>query len=124
MKKSRHSTEQIIRILREADAGASTEEEFRTLIPNTQAFGMQTRNLGSKQRVTAGRGGTAREARLVESFLRKGVPGSGFEIGLEGQGTPLAGESGSACDIERGVLGGGGVFAAIVLLYATAQVAR
>ncbi len=38
MKKSRHSTEQIIRILREADAGATTEEVCRKHNKSSQSF--------------------------------------------------------------------------------------
>jgi putative transposase len=49
MKKSRHSTEKIIRILREADAGATTEEVCRTHNISAQTFYRWRKKYGGMQ---------------------------------------------------------------------------
>ena len=49
MKKSRHSTEQIIRILREADAGATTEEVCRKHNISAQSFYRWRKKYGGMQ---------------------------------------------------------------------------
>lgn len=49
MKKSRHSTEQIIRILREADAGATTEEVCRNHNISAQTFYRWRKKYGGMQ---------------------------------------------------------------------------
>lgn len=49
MKKSRHSTEQIIRILREADAGATTEEVCRNHNISSQTFFRWRKKYGGMQ---------------------------------------------------------------------------
>ena len=49
MKKSRHSTEQIIRILREVDAGASTEEVCRNHNISAQTFYRWRKKYGGMQ---------------------------------------------------------------------------
>lgn len=49
MKKSRHSTEQIIRILREADAGATTEEVCRDHNISSQTFYRWRKKYGGMQ---------------------------------------------------------------------------
>lgn len=49
MKKSRHSTEQIIRILREADGGATTEEVCREHNISSQTFYRWRKKYGGMQ---------------------------------------------------------------------------
>ena len=49
MKKSRHSTEAIIRILREADAGATTEEVCRNHNISSQTFYRWRKKYGGMQ---------------------------------------------------------------------------
>lgn len=49
MKKSRHSSEQIIRILREADAGATTEEVCRKYNISAQSFYRWRKKYGGMQ---------------------------------------------------------------------------
>jgi putative transposase len=49
MKKSRHSTEQIIRILREADAGATTEAVCRNHNISSQTFYRWRKKYGGMQ---------------------------------------------------------------------------
>ena len=49
MKKSRHSTEQIIRILREADGGATTEEVCRNHNISAQTFYRWRKKYGGMQ---------------------------------------------------------------------------
>jgi putative transposase len=49
MKKSRHSTEQIIRILREADAGAATDEVCRNHNISMQTFYRWRKKYGGMQ---------------------------------------------------------------------------
>ena len=49
MKKSRHSNQQVIRILREADAGASTEEVCRKHNISTQTFYRWRKKYGGMQ---------------------------------------------------------------------------
>ena len=49
MKQSRHSTEKIIRILREADAGATTEEVCRNHNISSQTFYRWRKKYGGMQ---------------------------------------------------------------------------
>ena len=49
MKQSRHSTEQIIRILREADAGATNEEICRKYNISSQSFYRWRKKYGGMQ---------------------------------------------------------------------------
>jgi len=79
---------------------------------------MQTRNLGSKQKVTVGRG----RNQLPESISGESVSRAGFEIGLESKGTVLVREGGGKDNPEWCIRCGGWIFAAVVLVETALEV--